>query len=424
MTARVRLAAVGSAAAVLAAVGTAFVGPPASAATTPHTIVLDGSQLVAIRGQLTGTPSPKLAAAFAALKKSADAELSAGPWSVMDKNNTVSPDKHDYYSLATYFLPNPATANHCPYIHKDGVWGPEVATTGDLMARARSWQAISDLSLAWFYTGNAAYAARAELDVRTWFLNAATKMNPNMTFAQVVPCTTVGRKEGIIESSEAITQVVDALAILDSGAPGWMPADHTGMVSWLTQFLTWNRTSGLGKAESKATNNHGTFKDLQDAVLMLYVGQTTAAKTLIGSVRANRIAKQVKGDGSMPGELSRTRPWHYVNFNTQAYCRLAEAGRAVGLNLWGYKAPGGGTIAKAIDFMIPAGTKGPSAWTRSDLDVFDQSLPSDKLHAAAEQGGDPKAAAAVPKVPAPSVGDLWPVQPACWIDLGEPPVQK
>jgi len=422
--ARFRIMAAGLAVAGLAVAGTVLAGPSALAATTPHTIVLDGAKLVAIRQQLAGTPSQQLTAAFTALKKSADAALTAGPWSVMDKKTTVSPDKHDYYSLATYFFPNPSTPDHCPYVHEDGKWGPDVATTGDLTARARAWQAISDLTLAWFYTGDAKYASRAELDIRTWFLNSATKMNPNMTFGQVVPCTTVGRKEGIIESSEAITQVVDALAILDSGAPGWSSTDHSGMVAWLTKFLTWMRTSSLGKAESKATNNHGTFKDLQDAVLELYVGQTATAKTLIQSVRTNRIAKQIKGDGSQPAELSRTRPWHYINFNAQALCRLAGAGRNVGVNLWAYKASNGATIAKAIDFMIPAATKGESAWNRSDLDVFDQSIASDKLRAAAEQAGDTKAKAALPKVPAPAGGDLWPVQPTCWIDLGEPPVQK
>src|SRR5947208_635679 len=90
--------------------------------------------------------------------------------------------------------------------------------------------------------------------IRQQVTAAPTRMNPNMKYGQVVPCTTTGRKEGIIESSQALTQVVDGLALLDSGAPGWTAADHSGMVSWLTAFQKWNRTSSLGKAESKATN--------------------------------------------------------------------------------------------------------------------------------------------------------------------------
>jgi len=104
---RFRIAAAGAAVVALAVAGTVLTGPSASAATTPQTIVLDGAKLVAIRQQLAGTPGPPLAAAFTALKKSADAALTAGPWSVMDKKTTVSQDKHDYYRLDTYFLPNP-----------------------------------------------------------------------------------------------------------------------------------------------------------------------------------------------------------------------------------------------------------------------------------------------------------------------------
>jgi hypothetical protein len=412
--------------AVAVATATAITGAPVATgatSTTPATIVLDGAQLAAIKQQLATAPTSAETAALNALTTSANQELTAGPWSVMDKTSTVSSDKHDYYSLATYYWPNPNTANHCPYIHKDGQWGPTVTTTGDLTAWAHTWHAINDLSLAWYYTGDAAYAKRAETDVRTWFLNPATKMNPNMNFAQVVPCTKASRAEGTLETSQALTQVVDSLALLDSGAPGWSSADHAGMVSWLTAFSTWSRTSKLGKAESAATNNHGTWKDLQDAVIALYLGDRTTATKLIGNARTTRIAKQIDANGSQPAEMARTRPWHYANFNAQALCRLAEAGRHVGINLWAYKAPNGATIAKAVDFLIPAAT-GRSAWTHPDLDVFDPSLALDKIHAAAAEAGDANASAALAKVPAPTGGDLWPIVPACWEDLSQPPIQK
>jgi len=416
------LIAVASAAAGLALAGVR--AAPAVAAPTPATVILDGARLVTIKQQLATAPTAQQTAALAALRRIADRVLTAGPWSVMAKTSTVSTDKHDYYSLATYFWPNPDTANHCPYIRKDGRWGPDVATTGDLTARARAWQAISDLALAWFYTGNSAYSRRAVLDIRTWFLNSATRMNPNMKFGQVVPCTTVGRKEGIIESAEAITQVLDALAILDTGAPGWTTTDHNGMVSWLTRFLNWMRTSSLGKNESAATNNHGTWKDLQDAAIAYYVGQRDAARTLVASVRANRIAKQIAADGSQPKELARTRPWHYINFNLQAFIRLAELGRHMQVNLWSYTAPNGATLTKAVGFLIRPAELGPSAFPYPDLDVFDRSLALDKLHAAAAEAGDRQARAALALVPAPAVGDLWPVQPVCWLDDSGPPVQK
>jgi hypothetical protein len=152
-------------------------------------------------------------------------------------------------------------------------------------------------------------------------------------------------------------------------------------------------------------------------VISLYLGDRATATTLIGNARANRIAKQIDGTGRQPAELARTRPWHYANFNLQALCRLAEAGRHVGLDLWAYRAPNGASIALAADLLIPAATTGQSAWTFPDLDVFDPSLALDKLHAAADQAGDATARAAVAQVPTPSGGDLWPIVPACWEDL-------
>jgi hypothetical protein len=162
---------------------------------------------------------------------------------------------------------------------------------------------------------------------------------------------------------------------------------------------------------------------LQDAVIDLYLGDRAAATTLIGNARAGRIAKQIGADGSQPAEMARTRPWHYANFNVEALCRLAEAGRRVGINLWAYRAPDGATIAKAVDFLTPAAT-GQSAWSHPDLDVFDPSMALDEIHAAAAEGADASAAAAVAKVPAPTGGDLWPIVPACWQDLSQPPIQK
>jgi hypothetical protein len=422
---RTRLLIGGAVALALAATGAAIpaLTTSAQAATTPATVILDGAKLVSIKNQVTTAPTTGQTRALAALTKKADAALTMGPWSVMDKKSTVSTTKHDYYSIATYYWPNPDTADGCPYIHKDGQWGPTVASTGDLTAWANTWQSFSYLTLAWWYTGKDAYASRAELLIRTWFLNSTTKMNPNMKFGQVVPCTTTGRKEGILEMSQALTQVMDGLRILDTGAPGWAQADKDGMKAWFTAYLNWSTTSSIGIGESKATNNHGTWKDLQDAAIEYYLGQKSTATTLVNTVKANRINKQIDSSGKQPMELSRTRPWHYVNYNLQGLVRLAELGRKLGVNLWSYTGSGGGSMVKAVDFLIPYAT-GAKAWTFSDLDVFHASDFRDKAHAAATEAGDTKAKAAYPSIASPPGGDLWYIEPVAWEILSDPPQQK
>ena len=67
----------------------------------------------------------------------------------------------------------------------------------------------------------------------------------------------------------------------------------------------------------------------------------------------DRIASQIDADGKQQRELDRTRPLHYSLFNLDAFTMLAEMGRHVGVDLWHYTAPGGGSIEKAILFVAP-----------------------------------------------------------------------
>jgi len=40
---------------------------------------------------------------------------------------------------------------------------------------------------------------------------------------------------------------------------------------------------------------------------------------------------------------------HYSGFNVEALSRLAEVGRHVGVDLWSFRAPSGGSLVAAID---------------------------------------------------------------------------
>src|SRR5688572_28750110 len=76
--------------------------PPAEVV-VPRTVVVDGAKLAQIKQRLTAD-EPQLKAALATLVATADAALTAGSWSVMDKTTTPpSGNKHDYISLARYW---------------------------------------------------------------------------------------------------------------------------------------------------------------------------------------------------------------------------------------------------------------------------------------------------------------------------------
>jgi Alginate lyase len=380
----------------------------------PSTVVLDGAALARIKQQLAAG-NPELRAALASLLALANRDLGAGPWSVMDKTTTPpSGNKHDYISLARYYWPTPGSANGCPYIHKDGQTNPE--TTGnkyDHASRHAAMDALYNLAVAWYFTGEARYAERAALVARRWFLDPATLMNPNIDFGEGIPCNRDGWSTGVLNWTEVIGEALDGIAILDSGAPGWTSADQAAMRTWLTAFLRWLQTSPLATREAAADNNHATWYDVGVSAILVYLGQTAAAKALVQSATTKRIATQISGDGRQPQELARTNSWGYSNWNLEGFCLLASTASRVGVNLWAYSAPNGGTIAKAAGYLIAGATKGKSAWPHQQIEVFEQSWPLSPLHAAADFGGDAAARAALSQVPPPPGGDLWPLLPVC-----------
>ena len=388
-----------------------FIGPLCA----PKTVVLDGDQLLRTKvAGLLGDRTTKTA--LNNLLTQANTDLSAGPWSVTTKSQVPpSGDKHDYLSLAPFWWASqPVTADNpwgCPFIQKDGIRNPLVDSITDHAFRGSAFAAIYRLTLAWYYTGDARYARRAALDLRTWFLDPATKMNPNMNFAQGIPCRFDGRGIGIIEFSFAFTQVIDATSILSSaGAPGWSGVDQTGMNTWYTQFLTWLRTNKNGTDETAAKNNHGTFIDMMEAALALGTGQRDLATSIVKGAETQRIDVQIQPDGGQPLEATRTRSWHYFAFNLVALTRMAQIGEHVGVDLWHYKNPGGAGIFTAVDYLIPGATQGQPVWSLPELD-FRPYASLDVLHAAAN-AGDQQARAAIPNVPVEPGGDLFPVRPA------------
>jgi hypothetical protein len=403
---------------VLAAVValTAAVVPSAAAHAAPkvpRTAVLDGARLQQTKARLDHG-DPQLKRTLKDLTGRADNWLDQGPWTVVDKPKPApGGDVHDYLSQAPYWWPSqPRTADNpwgCPYVQRDGQRNPEVDTGTDRQDVEKVFDSAYDLSLAWYYTGKKQYAEKAATVLRTWFLAPDTRMNPNLNHGQFIPCKYDGRAIGIIDFSQSYTSVLDAIAILETGAPGWSKSDRTAMRAWNTDFRDWLANSAFGKEEGAAKNNHGTFYDMLLAALAYATGDNDLARRTVLDARALRIDPQIAADGSQPQELARTRSWHYSTFDLVAYTRLAAIGRHLGVNLWSYQGPDGQSLFKAVDYLLPAAT-GTEPWAHPELE-FHRFAASDVVHAAAD-AGDRAAKAAVPKLETPPGGDLWALRPA------------
>jgi hypothetical protein len=251
--------------------------------------------------------------------------------------------------MAPYWWPDPAQPGGLPYVRRDGERNPEMRVDYDAPRLARLTAAVTTLSLGYYFTDDEAYAARAALLLRTWFLAPETRMNPHLRYGQRIPGITEGRAAGIIET-RGLVSLVDAIGMLER-SPSWTAEDARGMRDWAAAYLHWLRTSDIGKAEQSARNNHGTWYDAQVAALALYTGDEGVARATLEADKA-RIAAQIQPDGTQPYELVRTRSLAYSVMNLEGLCRLAELGRNVGVDLWSYES-NGRSVRKALDYLAP-----------------------------------------------------------------------
>jgi hypothetical protein len=328
----------------------------------PRVFLLDTKALA--KAKSDGASSPVTVAA----KSAADRAMSEGPFSVMDKQQLPpSGDKHDYLSHAPYFWPDPKSPNGLPYIRRDGERNPEIRTITDHDELAKMASAVGALALGYYLSCDDTYAQRATLLLRTWFLDPATRMNPNLEFAQGIPGINTGRSIGIIDTA-SLTKVTDAVGLL-RGAKSWTDADQQGMETWFGAFATWLESSEHGKKESAAKNNHGTYFDLQFADYELFAGHPELAKQVIEQAERKRIATQVEPDGEQPLELARTRAFSYSTMNLRGLMDLALLGDHVGLDLWSFQTKDGRSIRKAFEYLLPYAT-GEKKWDRKQITEF------------------------------------------------------
>lgn len=310
-------------------------------------VVFDGQEIGRTRASVDAGRWPK---AVSALKEDCAAALAEPPLSVVYPGKKgLSPDPHDYESLATYYWPNPDTPDGLPFVRRDGETYPP-STTPDRAALEDVCKRASLLALGYKMTGDDALAAHAALLIRTFFIAPATRMNPNLNHAQARMGTNTGSAFGIIDT-HMLVMLADVPALL-SGSSAFTDADRRGFRAWMSHYLDWLLTSPLGREEALAANNHGTWYDAQVVALALASGRTKDARDRIAQARV-RLAGQFEPSGMQPEEARRTKSLNYHLFNLEAWFTLALMAEKVGEDLWRLDGESGRTLRQGLDYLAP-----------------------------------------------------------------------
>jgi hypothetical protein len=306
--------------------------------------------------------------------RDANKYLKAEPESVMDKTKVPpSGSKHDYMSIAPYFWPDPSKSNGLPYMRQDGKVNPESKNEeiSDRVRFGRTLDRIETLALAYYFTREKKYAEHAAKLIKVWFLNPDTQMNPNLNFAQAIAGKNDGRGEGVLDARR-MGVVIDSVNLIENSSD-FTEANQKALMLWMTTYYDWLMKSPNGKAERAATNNHGTWFDVQAAHLALGLGKKDEAKKIIDAARTKRIPAQIEPDGKQPQELARTASFSYSCMNLDAFFTLANLGDHAGVDLWRKNNKDSRSLRKALDFLVPYLDKPPATWPYKQIKDVDES---------------------------------------------------
>ena len=303
--------------------------------------------------------------------KEADKNLNKTILSVMDKEMTPpSGDKHDYWSSGRYWWPDPKKADGLPYIRKDGVVNREIDNL-DRSPLSTMSKSVTTLSLAYYFTNDEKYAEKAVQNLRIWFINKKTKMNPNMNFGQTIPGHNngKGRGEGLIDTYSFI-EMLDGIELLKK-SDEFLKKDRLVLNDWFSAYLEWMLTSEIAQQEFNAKNNHGTAYDVQVTRYALFVGKVEIAKRFINEFPERRIFAQVEPDGSQPLELARTTALGYSIFNITHFLDMCCIAKSLNIDLFNSTSTDGRNISKAIHYLSNFAGKSESEFPYKQIKDWD-----------------------------------------------------
>jgi len=317
----------------------------------PKTLVIEGDALKRNYQLLSENDIDKKTALESLLNKVDKLVKEAKLYSVMDKKQVPpSGDKHDYMSTGPYWWPDPTKPDGLPYIKKDGQRNPEYYDITDSQELDKLEDNVLNLALAYYFTKEEKYAQFASKLIKTWFLDEATRQNPNLNFGQGIPGLNTGRGTGIIETRD-VYRIIDA-AILIQGTKNWTNQDHLALKKWFSEYLNWMIESPIGKDEADSKNNHGTFYSEQILNFALFTDNLEIAKNEINTFKI-RMENQLKPDGSQPFELARTKSWNYVNMNLYGYFLIARLAENTNESLWNHQITEGKKLKNTLNWIIP-----------------------------------------------------------------------
>ena len=274
---------------------------------------------------------------------------------------------HDFFSEGDYWWPDPKSPGG-PYVRRDGETNP-ANFNGHREALIHFGVKAPALAAAWRLTKDKRYAAAFAKHLRAWFVDPATRMNPNLQYAQAIFGVSTGRGTGIIDTLQ-LMDVARGVRVMEA-AGGMSAADIAPVKAWFGAYVDWMATSKNGKEEEVAKNNHGACWVLQAAEFAQFARRRDLVDLCRERFKTALVPDQVAKDGSLPLELARTKPYSYTLFDGDVLCGICQSLSTPADDLWRFKGPNGAGVAEVIAFQYPYITDKAKWPYPRDVEYFD-----------------------------------------------------
>ena len=245
--------------------------------------------------------------------KLAEKFVAEEPVSVMDRKRTFSTNVHDYCSLSRYSWPSEKNAN--VYVIKDGQTNPEMYYYNRPQIESLS-DRLMYLSVAYYLSNESKYYDAFQKQIRTWFVNEKTKMNPNMEYSQVQPgmYDNKGASYGLVEINH-FTPVIESIYLIQCVNP--LDYDTNREVrAWFASLLEWTLNNYRWEEVKKTPNNITSSLYVTFLEMARFTGNFVQAEFLSKGFTEKVLEAQIDDEGKQPAELKRVAAFGYSVGNT------------------------------------------------------------------------------------------------------------
>ncbi len=302
---------------------------------------------------------------------------------------------HDYYSEAT------PDSNSSPPASPAQKPAPPPPFTAHRDALFELGLAVPALAGAWLLTGQPPFAEHATLHLRAWFVDSATRMEPNLKQAQVqqdvqpiiiqnnadfgaaaiTPAT--GRFEGLLEALPLV-EIAQAIPFL-AASSALSDADLSALHAWFADYLRWldapeDSGTHLPALARDSRNHHATSWLLQASAfanLAVPPGDTarsedTALADLRHRFKTITLRSQISADGTFKHELGSVTPYRDSLFNLDMMAGICQLLSTRFESVWDYQLDDGPGMRSAIAYHFPFIADRDRWPFRADADHFEE----------------------------------------------------